>query len=307
MAQNVYLSTQKNRLSELLSIAHLTKRYGRRLAVDDLCLQIPTGRTYGLLGPNGSGKTTILGMILGVLYPSSGSYLWFEGNFDTNPNTRIGALLETPNYYPYLSGWQNLKIQAIIKGAGNGQIENALRRVMLWDRRSSAFSSYSLGMKQRLSIAGAMLNDPEVLVLDEPTNGLDPAGIAEVRTLILELGKEGRSIIIASHLLDEVEKICTDVCIIKQGKLLSNGPIMAADGHKVMALRASDMGLLESLMNKFPMATEVHRVGEDLRVTLPASLDPALLNVYLFDNGLVLSMMSHSQKSLESHFLSLTQ
>lgn len=307
MVQIIYLSAKKNGLSEILSIAHLTKRYGSRVAVDDLCLKIPSGRIFGLLGPNGSGKTTTLGMLLGVLIPSAGSYKWFEGDTAVNPNTRIGAMLETPNYYPYLSGWQNLKIQAIIKGAKNGQIENALRRVMLWERRSSSFSSYSLGMKQRLSIAGALLNDPEVLVLDEPTNGLDPAGIAEVRTLILELGKEGRSILLASHLLDEVEKICTDACILKQGKLISSGPIKAANSGKMLVLGASDMALLESLMQKFPVATAVHRTGDDIMVTIPDDFDPALLNVYLFDNGVVLNRMSPGHKSLESHFLALTQ
>lgn len=275
--------------------------------MDDLNLTIPSGKIFGILGPNGSGKTTTLGMILGVTKPNAGTYQWFENKSPIEARQSIGALLETPNYYPYLSAWQNLKIQAIIKGASNEDIENVLRKVYLWDRRSSNFSSYSLGMKQRLAIAGAMLSDPEILVLDEPTNGLDPNGIVEVRSIIQQLGKEGKSIILASHLLDEVEKICTDVAILKQGKLLSVGPVQAQGAVILLEMGSTDMALLDRLLLNFPLAKNIQAVGGLRIAELPVDFDPALLNVYMIDNGLVLNHLLVKQRTLESYFLEVTK
>ncbi len=294
-------------MSTILSTKGLSKKYGSLRAVDDLNLTIPSGKIFGILGPNGSGKTTTLGMILGVTKPNAGTYQWFENKSPIEARQSIGALLETPNYYPYLSAWQNLKIQAIIKGASNEDIENVLRKVYLWDRRSSNFSSYSLGMKQRLAIAGAMLSDPEILVLDEPTNGLDPNGIVEVRSIIQQLGKEGKSIILASHLLDEVEKICTDVAILKQGKLLSVGPVQAQGAVILLEMGSTDMALLDRLLLNFPLAKNIQAVGGLRIAELPVDFDPALLNVYMIDNGLVLNHLLVKQRTLESYFLEVTK
>ena len=212
-------------MESVLSIQHLNKHYGRLHAVNDLNLEVPRGSVFGILGPNGSGKTTTLGMLLDVLSVDSGAFYWFGKPSNKAVRKRIGAILETPNFYPYLNAVRNLKIVADIKGAPYDQIGEVLKRVGLYERRNDSFKTYSLGMKQRLAIAGALLNNPEVLVLDEPTNGLDPQGIAEIRELIVRISQEGVTILLASHLLDEVEKVCTDVAVLKKGQLLFLGKV----------------------------------------------------------------------------------
>jgi ABC-2 type transport system ATP-binding protein len=201
-------------VSSILQINNIRKSYGSVRALNDVSLGVPEGSVYGLLGPNGSGKTTLLGILMSVLRPQDGSYTWFNGAFGDGYRKKIGCLLETPNFYHYLSGEENLRITVSISGRGNEEdIERVLKLVGLFERRKHRFGTYSLGMKQRLAIGAALLGDPTVLVLDEPTNGLDPVGIAEIRDLIRRLNQQGRTILIASHLLDEVEKVCTHVAI----------------------------------------------------------------------------------------------
>src|SRR5205823_3582126 len=211
----------------ILSLHTITKFYGPVHALDRVSLEVPEGCVFGILGPNGSGKTTMLGIVTDVLKPTSGSFKWFDEEPTAQHRKKIGTLLETPNFYHYLSGKRNLEIAAEIKGHGMAEIPSVLKRVNLWERKDSKFSTYSLGMKQRLALASCLLGDPPVLVFDEPTNGLDPVGIAETRDLIKRLAGEGKTIILASHLLDEVEKVCTHVAILQRGKLIAAGHVDA--------------------------------------------------------------------------------
>ena len=205
----------------------LTKRYGRVLAVDQLSLQVPRGHVFGLLGPNGAGKTTFMGMLLGLVRPTSGSFSLLGANgVSMDALRRIGAIVETPAFYPYLSGRRNLAyFQGVMGRKDPGELDTLLERVGLADRAGDAFKTYSLGMKQRLGLAYALLGDPELLLLDEPTNGMDPAGMAEVRDLIRSLGSEGRTVLISSHLLNEVEQVCDSVAIISKGRLVVQGDV----------------------------------------------------------------------------------
>src|SRR5205809_2021981 len=222
MKENNYLNTRISFMSSILSLKNITKFYGSIQALKDVSFDVPEGSVFGILGPNGSGKTTLLSIILDVLKANKGNFLWFGHPGSPDQRQKIGSLLETPNFYHYLSAINNLRITQSISGRGNAaDIDNVLQKVRLFERRKSRFSSFSLGMKQRLAIAGALLGDPKVLVLDEPTNGLDPVGIAEIRQLIIELKNSGHTIIMASHLLDEVEKVCTHAAILKTGELLT--------------------------------------------------------------------------------------
>jgi ABC-2 type transport system ATP-binding protein len=218
-------------METILKIDGLTKRYGKITALNKLNLSIPAKSVFGLLGPNGSGKTTTLGMILDVIEKSEGSFSW---NIDSGGNVRkrIGAILESPNFYPYLSAVNNLKLICKIKEIEYAVIDPILKQVGLFDRKEDAFKTYSLGMKQRLAIASALLADPEVLILDEPTNGLDPKGIVEIRQIIREVAKEGRTIILASHLLDEVQKVCTHFCVLNYGTLIYSGEVAELSKQK---------------------------------------------------------------------------
>ena len=192
----------------IIQAIQVTKTYSNHTALKNLSLDIPKGQIYGLLGPNGSGKSTTLGMLLTTINPTAGQWQWFD-HLSTTPETlkKIGAIIEQPNFYPYLTAVQNLKIVCTIKGLTYDQIDRVLDLVSLSERKNDKFSTYSLGMKQRLSIASALLNEPEVLILDEPTNGLDPEGIIQIRELIMQIAKTGTTILVASHMLDEIEKI----------------------------------------------------------------------------------------------------
>ena len=213
-------------MAYILEAENLTKHYGNIKALTNFSLVVEPGSIYGILGPNGSGKTTCLSIILDVIRADSGSYEWFGKPSSHNTRRRrIGALLETPNFYPYLTAAENLKVAAAIKKRGSKHIHTALQVTDLGSRRNSRYRTYSLGMKQRLAIASALLSNPEALVLDEPTNGLDPQGIAEIRTLIRDIGSEGKTIILASHMLDEVEKVCSHVAILKSGELVASGKV----------------------------------------------------------------------------------
>lgn len=292
---------------KVLQIQHLTKRYGAITAVDNLSLDIQSGEVLGILGPNGSGKTTTLGTVLGITYPDSGGFTWFEGEYGDNALLHVGALLETPNFYPYLSPVKNLEIIAHIKRIKAPKIEEVLEQVNLAHRKDSAFSTFSFGMKQRLAIAAALIGDPDVLIFDEPTNGLDPQGIAEVREIILRIAATGKTIIMASHILDEVEKVCSHVAIIKRGKLLAVGEVGAIlSNDQQVDIAADDLGRLRELLSNFPGINKINQKGQLLHLLVTPNLSAAQLNKLAFDNGLLLSHLAMKPKSLESEFLEIT-
>lgn len=293
-------------MNTVLEIKGLTKHYGRIQAVNELYLEIPKGSVYGILGPNGSGKTTTLGMVLGVVRPSSGHFSWFGKGLDFTTKQRLGAILETPNFYPYLSGLRNLQLVAKIKEIEKPDIDEVLKLVNLRGRANSPFKTYSLGMKQRLAIAAALLSDPEVLVLDEPTNGLDPQGIAEIRALITRIAQRGITVIVASHLLDEVERICTDVAVLRQGELLFAGKVEELTGHDGMIeIRSADLGALENALREHPAVQSVKEEETRLLVMLGQQIDPAEINKYLSEKGIFADHLVLRRTSLEKQFLDL--
>ncbi len=293
-------------MQTVLAINGLTKKYGNLTAVNNLSLEVEKGSVFGILGPNGSGKTTTLGIILGVTNKNAGSYSWFGEEPSHNSLKRIGAILETPNFYPYMSAYQNLKVVADIKGVSYDKIEAKLKLVNLAHRQHHKFSTYSLGMKQRLAIASALLNDPEILVLDEPTNGLDPQGIAEVRRIINEIAATGTTIVIASHLLDEVEKVCTHVAVIKNGKTLFNGRVEELSSTGVIEAKANDMEKLEATLKQYTGVTSANVDGNLLIGSYDGEINGAELNKYLMDNGVLVSHLVVKRSSLEQQFLQLT-
>ena len=293
----------------VLTLQNISKSYGKIQALNNLSFEIPQGCVFGVLGPNGSGKTTLLSIILDVLKADTGKFLWFGNPGSPEQRKKIGSLLETPNFYHYLSASNNLKITNSISGRGNpAAIDNVLEKVKLYERRHSRFSTYSLGMKQRLAIAAALLGDPKVLVLDEPTNGLDPVGIAEIRELMIALNKQGHTIIMASHLLDEVEKVCTHVAILKKGQLLTTGHVndVLVDDDMV-EISAADMEALTAAINGYGNAIKILREGNNLQLILPkgtAKLDE--INSYCFSKGIVLNHLFFKKKRLEAKFFELT-
>ncbi|MCB0637506.1 MAG: ATP-binding cassette domain-containing protein [Lewinella sp.] len=296
--------------SPVLSTRALTKQYGKITAVDHLELEVPAGVICGILGPNGSGKTTTLGMVLGVTHPTAGSFQWFGQAPSASQRRRIGALLETPNFYPYLHALDNLKIVAHLRRVARPDYEEALRAVNLWDRRTDAFRTYSLGMKQRLAIAGALLGRPEVLILDEPTNGLDPRGIAEVRETIRRLGKEGQTILMASHILDEVEKTCTHVAILQKGKLKASGPVGSIiSPDQVVELDAPTRESLQNWAQTLPglRGWEVDAETQRTILYFPDPMDLSTLNQEAAAAGIALNWLSQRKRSLESEFLALVE
>jgi ABC-2 type transport system ATP-binding protein len=292
----------------ILTVNQLSKNYGRIQALQQVSFSVPKGSVFGILGPNGSGKTTLLGIIMDVLKSSGGSFQLFDELPTENTRQRIGTLLETPNFYHYLSAVQNLKITAAIKQKGEDDIDRVLEIVNLTQRKNSPFSTYSLGMKQRLAIAAALLGNPEVLVLDEPTNGLDPVGIAEIRELIKKLAKEGKTIIMASHMLDEVEKVCSHVAILKFGKLITFGDVNEIlVNDDIVEVASSDLERLKNTMINMPNNTNVQITNETVHVNFAAgTANLEAVNKFCFDNGIVLSHLQLKKKSLETKFLELT-
>ncbi|MCU0347424.1 MAG: ATP-binding cassette domain-containing protein [Saprospiraceae bacterium] len=292
---------------QVLQIQGLTKRYGAITAVNNLHLEIQSGSVYGILGPNGSGKTTTLSMVLGIVGADSGSFSWFGDKYGDQERMHIGALLETPNFYPYLSPVKNLEITAHIKRVASPGIDQILEIVNLAHRRDSAFSTFSFGMKQRLAIAAALVGDPEVLILDEPTNGLDPQGIAEVREIIKRIANNGKTIIMASHILDEVEKVCSHVAIIKRGKLLANGEVGAIlSNDRQVDISAGDLVRLREVLANFPGVKSISEKDKMLQLQVGTELTAAELNKLAFDNGLIISHLVMKPKSLEAEFLEIT-
>lgn len=292
----------------ILSVQNLSKNYGRIQALNNVSFSVPEGSVYGILGPNGSGKTTLLATVTNILKPNSGSYRLFDEEPDNSHRRRIGTLLETPNFYHYLSGEKNLEIAAQIKQHGSEDIERVLKIVGLWHRKDSKFSTYSLGMKQRLAIGSCLLGDPKVLLFDEPTNGLDPVGIAEIRELMKELYRQGKTIIMASHLLDEVEKVCTHVAILKRGDLVVSGNVNEILSNEDMVeVNAADHQRLVAVLADMPGKTRITDEKSYVKVFCPvneARLED--INSYCFSNGVVLNHLVLKKKSLEARFFELT-
>ncbi len=291
-----------------LQINGITKRYGRITAVNDLHLNINKGEIFGLLGPNGSGKTTTLGVVLGLIKADSGTYSWFENENGNNLNTKVGTILETPNFYPYMTAMENLQLIAHIKKVGTENIDAILELVDLAHRKNSRFNTYSLGMKQRLALAGALIGDPEFLILDEPTNGLDPQGISEVREIIKKIADSGKTILMASHILDEVEKVCTHVAIIKKGKLLATGEVgsILSDQIQVELISDNNAKLLELLDKKYKIS-ELQKSGDKILFKIDANFSSGELNKLAFENGVTISHMLTKKTSLEQEFLEITK
>jgi ABC-type multidrug transport system ATPase subunit len=293
----------------IVELDNLVKHYGNIHALKGVSLEIPKGTVYGILGPNGSGKTTMLGLIMNILQPTSGSIRLFGETPSAQHRKKIGTLLETPNFYHYLSAVRNLEIAAAIKGVAHPDIEGILEKVNLLARKDSAFSTYSLGMKQRLAIASCLLGNPEVMVFDEPTNGLDPVGIAEIRDLIKRLANEGKTIIMASHLLDEVEKVCTHVAILKKGTLIASGHVDEILAHDdVVEVGGADADMLMRVLQSFPNQKHVV-MGEQGRCLVhfeQSTANLAAVNQHCFNNGLVLDHLLLKRRSLESKFIELT-
>jgi ABC-2 type transport system ATP-binding protein len=295
-------------MTPVLSINNLTKFYGPIRALNNVSFDVPEGSVFGILGPNGSGKTTMLGIVMDILRPTSGTFRFWgqEPTADTRKN--IGTLLETPNFYHYLSGERNLRIAAEIKKKGHNEIDAVLEKVNLHQRKKSKFSTYSLGMKQRLAIASCLIGNPNVLVFDEPTNGLDPVGIAEIRELIKRLAGEGKTIIMASHLLDEVEKVCTHVAILKKGVLVAAGHVdEVLVNEDIVEVSARDMAQLEQVVKTLNGYTHIKNTGACLQLFYPnGTSKPEQINEFCFSKGIVLSQLQMKKKSLETKFFELT-
>ena len=297
-------------MSVVLSIKNLAKSSGAVRALNGVSFDVPQGSVFGILGPNGSGKTTLLGIVMDVLRANKGEFYWF-GQPGGSPEQRkkIGSLLETPNFYSYLSGTDNLKISQAISGRGTRKdIDEILKKVNLYDRRWSSFKSFSLGMKQRLAIGAALLGDPKVLVLDEPTNGLDPVGIAEIRNLIVELKDKGHTIIMASHLLDEVEKVCTHAAILKTGNIITTGTVEdIMKDEDVVELSAADINVLLKVLQNMGKEVLLDEKANTVQIIFPKGMAKMEeINRHCFDNGVVLTQLVLRKKRLEARFFELT-
>ncbi|MGK0412455.1 MAG: ABC-2 type transport system ATP-binding protein [Polaribacter sp.] len=296
-------------METILSLKNLDKKYGAVHAVNNLSFDIQKGNVYGILGPNGSGKSTTLGIILNVVNRTSGEFSWFNGKLSTHEALKkVGAIIERPNFYPYMTATQNLALICKIKGISTEKIDKKLATVNLFDRKDSKFSTFSLGMKQRLAIASALLNDPEILILDEPTNGLDPQGIHEIRQIIIEIAANGTTILLASHLLDEVEKVCSHVVVIRKGIKLYAGRVdemTASNGLLELKVATQEKELI-TLLENHPAIGKITKDHETIIATLNCEISSTEINTYLFENSIVLSHLVKRKPSLEQQFLDLT-
>jgi ABC-2 type transport system ATP-binding protein len=293
----------------ILTLNNLTKKFGSLTAVDNLSLKINKGFVYGILGPNGSGKSTTLGMLLNIVNKTDGNYHWFDGSGTTHRALKkVGAIIERPNFYPYMTARQNLNLVCKIKNVPNHKIKEKLEIVGLVNRSDYKFSTFSLGMKQRLAIASALLNDPEILILDEPTNGLDPQGIYQIREIIKKIAANGTTILLASHLLDEVEKVCTHVLILREGKSLYSGSVenMIAS-HGFFTLQSDNLDLLKKVLEEHTFIGTIKKEENYLLAFLKEPLSGSELNKILFKKGINLSYLVHRKESLEEQFLELTK
>ncbi|WP_407404981.1 ABC transporter ATP-binding protein [Chryseobacterium sp.] len=297
-------------MEKILSVKNLTKKF-KRVVVNNISFDVEKGNVYGLLGPNGSGKSTTFGMLLSTINPTSGDWYWFgKRGTDSDTLKRIGAIIEQPNFYPYLSAETNLKIVAEIKGTPHSRIDEVLTTVGLISRKKDTFKSYSLGMKQRLSIASSLLNSPEVLILDEPTNGLDPEGIIQIREIISAIAKQGITIIIASHLLDEIEKICSHVIVLKEGNAIYSGPVdEISQNNGFFELKSDNNNALLSALDELNWFTSIKADNDIIKAQIrdDASISASALNQRLAEKGIFLSHLAKKKQSLETQFLDLVK
>ena len=296
-------------METILSLNNLSKKFGQIQAVKNLSFNIKKGNVYGILGPNGSGKSTTLGIILNVVNKTSGEFTWFNGKRTTHEALKkVGAIIERPNFYPYMTASQNLRLICKIKEISTDKINEKLTDVNLFERRDSLFKTFSLGMKQRLAIASALLNDPEILILDEPTNGLDPQGIHEIREIIKSIAAKGTTILLASHLLDEVEKVCSHVVVIKKGEKLYSGSVDKMSASKGLFEISSDAqkSKLQTLLEEHEGIGNVKEEGDVIIAYLTAEMKASEMNAYLLDNGVSVSHLVKRKPSLEQQFLDLT-
>jgi ABC-2 type transport system ATP-binding protein len=297
-------------LETILSIKNLNKIFGKKIhAVNNVSFEIQKGNVYGILGPNGSGKSTTLGIVLNVVNKTSGDFSWFNGTMETHEALKkVGAIIERPNFYPYMTAQENLELVCKIKDIPFTKVTEKLELVGLVERKDSKFKTFSLGMKQRLAIASALLNDPEILILDEPTNGLDPQGIRQIREIIRLIASQGTTILLASHLLDEVEKVCTHVVVLRHGKMLYQGLVdEMASNEGFFELQANDNSLLMQVLNNHPSVKKCVEEEGKVIVNLKGKLEAEELNQFLFENKVILSQLIKRKHSLEEQFLQLTK
>ncbi|MGA1227558.1 MAG: ABC transporter ATP-binding protein [Tamlana sp.] len=295
-------------MESILTINNLTKKFGYLTAVKDLSFTINKGNVYGILGPNGSGKSTTLGIVLNVVNKTEGSFHWFDGKTTTHDALKkVGAIIERPNFYPYMTAAQNLKLVCKIKGVNYNKIDEKLEIVGLLDRKDSKFRTYSLGMKQRLAIASALLNDPEILILDEPTNGLDPQGIHQIRQIIKDIAAQGTTILLASHLLDEVEKVCSHVVVLRKGKKLYSGRVdEMISSHGFFELKCNNQEALVKLLENNTAFGKITVQDNLVTAFLNEPMKSDDFNKYLFEKGIILTHLVQRKESLEEQFLQLT-
>jgi ABC-2 type transport system ATP-binding protein len=295
-------------LESILTINNLTKKFGYLTAVNDLSFTINKGNVYGILGPNGSGKSTTLGIVLNVVNKTSGDFKWFDGSVTThNALKKVGAIIENPNFYPYMSAYDNLRLVCKIKGVDLSKIDEKLEIVGLVERKNSKFKTYSLGMKQRLAIASALLNDPQILILDEPTNGLDPQGIHQIRQIIKDIANDGTTILLASHLLDEVEKVCSHVVVLRKGVKLYSGRVdEMISSHGFFELKTVNEKELLSILENDNSFGKVKKEAGLITAFLNKPMEASTFNKLMFEKGITLSHLIQRKESLEEQFLQLT-
>lgn len=295
-------------LETILSIKNLNKHYGKVHAVNNVSLEIHKGNVYGILGPNGSGKSTTLGIVLNVVNKTSGEYSWFGGTMQTHDALKkVGAIIERPNFYPYMTAKENLELVCKIKNINYAKVDEKLELVGLVERKNSKFNTFSLGMKQRLAIASALLNDPEILILDEPTNGLDPQGIHQIRDIIRLIASQGTTILLASHLLDEVEKVCSHVLVLRKGKILYSGRVDdMSNSEDFFELNSNDIQALKSTLNSHPSIQKVVEENGKVVAYFKTAVEASDLNRYLFEKGIAVNHLVKRKRSLEEQFLELT-
>ena len=296
-------------METILKITNLHKKYRKVHAVNNVSVEIKKGNVYGILGPNGSGKSTTLGIVLNVVNKTSGEFEWFDGKYSTHDALKkVGAIIERPNFYPYMTAEDNLKLVCKIKDIPYTKVYEKLELVGLLDRKDSKFKTFSLGMKQRLAIASALLNDPEILILDEPTNGLDPQGIRQIRDLIRIIANQGTTILLASHLLDEVEKVCSHVIVIRNGVTLYQGTVDGITANEgFFELESENLEQLKSALQHFSQIEKIEKDENKLLVYLNNNLDSGELNSYLFQQNITLTHLVKRKHSLEEQFLELTK
>lgn len=297
-------------METILKISNLNKIFNKHLhAVKNVSFEIKKGNVYGILGPNGSGKSTTLGIVLNVVNKTSGDFEWFGGKVATHDALKkVGAIIERPNFYPYMTAKENLELVCKIKGTPFSKVDEKLELVGLLERKNDKFRTYSLGMKQRLAIASALLNDPEILILDEPTNGLDPQGIRQIRDIIKIIASQGTTILLASHLLDEVEKVCSHVVVLRKGEMLYQGTVHnMIENNSFFELKSNDMVRLKTVLDQHSFVENTIEEDGKLLVYLKQDIAAQDLNSYLFEQNIVLEHLVKRKNSLEEQFLELTK